>query len=84
MNNALWSPRGAQARERTLTAGYTVLKIVVDPTVCGKIIMLNLYLMAVCNLTSSVADPHQFHCGSASVSLRIQEYKHLKIIFFIS
>ena len=24
MNNALWSPRGAQARERTLTAGYTL------------------------------------------------------------
>jgi hypothetical protein len=24
MNNALWSPRGAQARERTHTAGYTV------------------------------------------------------------
>ncbi len=23
MNNALWSPRGAQARERTHTAGYT-------------------------------------------------------------
>ncbi len=24
MNNALWSPRGAQARERTHTAGYTM------------------------------------------------------------
>ncbi len=23
MNNALWSPRGAQARERTHSAGYT-------------------------------------------------------------
>jgi len=24
MNNALWSPRGAQARERTHAAGYTL------------------------------------------------------------
>ncbi len=25
MNNALWSPRGAQARERTHAAGYTTV-----------------------------------------------------------
>jgi hypothetical protein len=26
MNNALWSPRGPQARERTRTAGGTITK----------------------------------------------------------
>jgi hypothetical protein len=49
-----------------LSENYTKLateekKMSNDPTVCGKIIMLNLYLMAVCNVTSSVADPHRFH-----------------------
>jgi hypothetical protein len=33
MNNALWSPRGAQARERTRGAGYTLVQVGTVPYV---------------------------------------------------
>ncbi len=49
MNNALWSPRGAQARERTHAAGYTVsvLHMLGQKKIVFKKVRISIYATSV-------------------------------------